>query len=91
MTLPPAWRPVLRRPVRRNGLNDSNGLVFHDSEWHQFYLYNLQRDRRAHMRRGHAISADWLLRQDLPVALLDDAAQMIFRAAPRWMRPTPAV
>ena len=76
--MPQAWRPALHCTARRKGLNDPNGLVFHDSEWHQFYPYNLQCDRRAYMRRGHAIGADWLLRQDLSVALLDDAAQMIF-------------
>ena len=66
--LPGTYRPQLSYTAAKNWLNDPNGLVYHDGEYHLFY----HTTRRQYLGRhswGHAVSTDLLHWNELPVAL----------------------
>lgn len=65
-----AYRPQLSFTPARNWMNDPNGLVYHDGEYHLFYQYNPNDDVWGDMSWGHAVSPDLLHWAQLPVALL---------------------
>jgi fructan beta-fructosidase len=71
-------RPQFHFSPARNWMNDPNGLVWADGEWHLFYQYNPEGDTWGHMSWGHAVSPDLVRWQHLPVALREEAGIMIF-------------
>lgn len=64
-----AHRPQLSYSPARNWMNDPNGLVYHDGEYHLFYQYNPNDDEWGDMSWGHAVSRDLVHWSELPVAL----------------------
>ncbi|RHW18552.1 glycoside hydrolase family 32 protein [Sphingomonas gilva] len=62
-------RPVFHYAPQRNWMNDPNGLVYYDGEYHLFYQYNPHGDRWGHMSWGHAVSPDLVSWRELPLAL----------------------
>jgi fructan beta-fructosidase len=71
-------RPSYHFAPVRNWMNDPNGLVFADGEYHLFYQYNPLGDRWGHMSWGHAVSGDLLRWHEMPVAIGEDDRYMIF-------------
>src|SRR3954470_6184573 len=72
------YRPQFHFTPATNWMNDPNGLVFFEGEYHLFYQYNPFGDRWGHMSWGHAVSPDMVRWTDLPLALAEENGVMIF-------------
>jgi sucrose-6-phosphate hydrolase SacC (GH32 family) len=73
-----ALRPLLHFTPAKNFMNDPNGLVYLDGEYHLFYQHNPEGDRWGHMSWGHAVSRDLLRWEHLPPALREEGGVMVF-------------
>ncbi len=72
------YRPLFHFTPAENWINDPNGLVYLNGEYHLFYQYNPYGNTWGHMSWGHAVSADLIHWLHLPVALYEEAGTMIF-------------
>jgi fructan beta-fructosidase len=72
------WRPQFHFTPDTNWMNDPNGMVFYDGEYHLFYQFNPFGDKWGHMSWGHAVSKDLVRWDHLPIALQEENDVMIF-------------
>jgi fructan beta-fructosidase len=72
------YRPHFHFTPARNWMNDPNGPIYYEGEYHLFYQYNSFGIEWGHMSWGHAVSRDLVHWQHLPVALSEENGVMIF-------------
>lgn len=71
-------RPTYHFSAAKNWINDPNGLVYYEGEYHLFYQYHPMDVVWGPMHWGHAVSRNLVHWEHLPIALSPDELGMIF-------------
>lgn len=72
------YRPHFHFTPQKMWMNDPNGMVYYDGEYHLFYQYFPDSTVWGPMHWGHAVSEDLVNWQHLPIALYPDSLGYIF-------------
>lgn len=72
------FQPKYHFSAIKNWLNDPNGMVYYQGEYHLFYQYHPDSMVWGPMHWGHAVSRDLITWDHLPIALYPDELGMIF-------------
>lgn len=65
-------RPQFHFTSRRGWINDTNGMVWYDGEYHMFYQHSPYSWHSSDKAWGHAVSTDMIHWRELPAALHPD-------------------
>ena len=76
-TLAP-YRPVYHFTPPEQWMNDPNGMVYYDGEYHLFYQHYPDSNVWGPMHWGHAVTEDLVHWERLPIALYPDSLGYIF-------------
>jgi fructan beta-fructosidase len=71
-------RPQFHFSPPTNWMNDPNGMVFYEGEYHLFYQHYPDSNVWGPMHWGHAVSKDLVRWENLPIALYPDSLGFIF-------------
>jgi fructan beta-fructosidase len=72
------WQPQLHFRAPSNWINDPNGPILLNGQYHLFFQLNPFGDQWGHMSWGHAVSADLTHWKQLPVAIAEENGVAIF-------------
>ena len=72
------YRPAFHFTPKEKWMNDPNGMVYYQGEYHLFYQYYPDDNVWGPMHWGHAVSKDMIHWEHLPIALYPDKLGYIF-------------
>lgn len=67
------YRQQFHFSTKRGWINDPNGIIYYDGEYHIYYQYNPLNVDWGNLNWGHAVSRDLIHWEELPIALRKDA------------------
>jgi levanase len=72
------YRPQFHYTPAKNWMNDPNGPIFYQGQYHLFYQYNPSGSTWGNISWGHAVSKDLVHWKELPLAIPQDDREYIF-------------